>query len=425
MYLIAIHVPIHVDQSKYYLSTEWLKSVRLLRDSFAGRYGPINIIAPSHPYDPDNASQTLEEVVPSEEDIEVFPSFDSRCRSRHYWLQHRRRWQQELKDLVSDADVVHAGLDDVYRPISYEGFLEGRRQNKATVFVQDTDIALQTRQLSTNRPPMHRLRAAGYANIFERLCRDAVSTASLSMLKGTRLMNRYGPYQKNAQLFHDTSYSIEDIVDEDFILMRCERLRHRLLDGGPLRFMYCGRLTPRKGLVDSIEIIAKVVAMGGNVQFDIIGDGEQRDELQTRIDALHLNDRVRLLGNVAYGPELFDQIRQYDALLFTPLAEDTPRMIFDAYAAGLPLIAYDIDYVVERKTEEDAALVLPNGDIDGSAEAILSLTQQPHNITTLSFAARDAAEYHASENWYFRRAQWTIEAVDRHRLASGVTTIGV
>lgn len=425
MYLIAIHVPIHVDQSKRYLSTEWLKSVRLLRDSLGGRYGPIKIIAPSRPYDPSSASQTLEEIVSTEEDIEAIPSFDNRCRSRHYWLQHRRRWQQELKDVVRDADVVHAGLDDVYRPISYDGFLEGRRQNKTTVFVQDTDIALQTRQLNSNRAPMHRLRAAGYANIFERLSRDAVRTADLSLLKGSRLMQRYGPYQKNAQLFHDTSHSIDDVVDEDFVLMRCDRLRQKLLHGGAFRLVYCGRLTARKGLIDSIEIIAKAVAIGGNVELDIIGDGEQRDELQSKIESLHLTDRVRLLGSIAYGPSLFEKLRDYDALLFTPLAEDTPRMIFDAYAAGLPLVAYDIDYVQERAAEENATWLLPSAQYQKSAESIIKLIKEPQTITALSFAARDAAEYHASENWYQRRAQWTIQAVDRHRFAGGVVASGV
>lgn len=414
MYLVAIHVPIHVDGNHKYLSTEWLTSLRLLRDSLQERFGGLTVIAPSRPYNPASTSQTLERVDGANEGIDLIPSFDNRCRTREYWLRHRKQWREQLRKAVSRAEVVHAGLDDVYRPISYDGFLEGHRQGRATVFVQDTDIALQTKQLNAHRSFVHQIRAAGYAKVFEKWCRSAVSFASLSMLKGTRLMKRYGPYQRNAHLFHDTSISLHDIVDQELVNRRCETMRQTLKAGGAMRFVYCGRLTPRKGLIDSIEIIAQASSQGARVELDIIGDGEQRSELAERIQAVGLQSRVRLLGRVSYGEELFSKLRTYDGLLFTPLAEDTPRMIFDAYAAGLPLIAYDIDYVKERSDEESATWLLPSGDVTASADRLVRLFHRPQTIERLSFAARDAAEYHAAESWYQRRAEWTIEAVNKH-----------
>ncbi|TWU57884.1 glycosyltransferase [Rubripirellula reticaptiva] len=415
MYLIAIHVPIHVDGAGgNYLATDWIESLRLLRDSLEGRFGPIAVIAPSCAYDPEGSSQTLERVDAAGEGFQMIPSFNIDCSIRDYWLKHRSGWKQQLRDAVSKAKVVHSGLDDVYRPISYEGFLEGVRQGRTTVFVQDTDISVQCRQLHADRDILHRGLSVGYSKMFERWTRKSVGQASLSLLKGQQLIDRYGGYAKNAKLFHDTSYSIDDIVSLDFIVDRCHALSNRVASGRAPRFVYCGRLTPRKGIVDSIDIVAKCHELGVPIEFDIIGHGEQLDQIEKRIDELKMRSAIRMLGRMAYGPELFEKLRSYDGLLFTPLAEDTPRMIFDGYATGLPLIAYDIDYCVERQSAESATFLMPRGDIENSAKRLAELAMQPEKLTQLSEAAHEAAIYHAAENWYRRRAQWTFEAAEKN-----------
>ena len=47
MYLVPIHVPIFVRGSELLLSTDWRRSLLLLRDSFNGRYGRLRVVAPS------------------------------------------------------------------------------------------------------------------------------------------------------------------------------------------------------------------------------------------------------------------------------------------------------------------------------------------------------------------------------------------
>jgi glycosyltransferase involved in cell wall biosynthesis len=185
-------------------------------------------------------------------------------------------------------------------------------------------------------------------------------------------------------------------------------------------FVYCGRLTSRKGILDSIDIVAKCHELGAPVEFDIIGHGDQFHEIQSRIQSLGMCSSIRLLGRMAYGPELFQKLRTYDGLLFTPLAEDTPRMIFDGYAAGLPLIAYDIDYCVERHAAESATYLLPRGQIDVSAQRLVQLARQPEKLTELSIAAHKAAVYHAADNWYRRRAEWTFEAYEKDQFGKAV-----
>jgi glycosyltransferase involved in cell wall biosynthesis len=415
MYLIPIHVPFYVDGANLYLATDWMRSLRLLRDSFNGQLGTITVVAPMRQSDANDSSQMLEKLDANSEGIDVRASFDNNCRSRDYWMHHRGSWRRLLRELVSKATVVHTALDDLYRPIAYEGFREAMRQRRATVFVQDTDIVLQTRQLNRGANYRRRLQANAYSSIYERLCRNAVQSADLALLKGSALMRRYAGVLGNAKEFHDTSIKRSDVIESSVLESRCVELKHRLEQKKPLRLVYCGRLTRRKGVHESIAIVSLANRLGTPVELDVFGSGEQVTDLEALIGSLGAQSYIRLLGPMAYGPGLLQKLASYDGLMFTPLAEDTPRMIFDGYASGLPLIGYDIDYVTERSHEESAAWLLPSRQVEASAHRLIQLASQPATLVELSFAARAAAEYHSVENWYERRATWTMEAVDRHR----------
>jgi glycosyltransferase involved in cell wall biosynthesis len=407
MYLIPIHVPIYTDGERRLVTTEWKRSLVLLRDSLGGRFGPVRVLAPRLPAD-EVVSQVLEPVSPSNDGIELVPSFDFRCRARHYWLRERSNWRAQVRSEVAGADVVHAGLDDVYRPISFSGFLEGVRQTKPTVFVQDTDIALQHREMAAGADLRRVIKSELYARIYELMCRRGVRSADLSLLKGSTLLRRYGGHARNARNFHDTSHLSSDVVNRTVVIDRLESL----MRGRPLRLVYCGRLVKRKGVDDSVRIVGLARDLGADVEFDIIGDGSERATLEALIDSLGLVGRVRMLGQLPYGRELLRRLTDYDGILFTPQAEDTPRMIFDGYAAGLPLLAYSIEYVKERHTEDQTVALLPRDDPRGAAERVFGLSRTPEHLAMLTEKAIQAADYHSADNWYRRRAEWTIEAVE-------------
>ena len=145
----------------------------------------------------------------------------------------------------------------------------------------------------------------------------------------------------------------------------------------------------------------------------MIGDGVERTGLQQQAEQLGLHKSVRFLGNRVYGKELLSDLGSYDAVLFTPQAEDTPRMIFDGYAAGLPLLGYSLPYVLERELEDGAA-VSSMRDPQSAASLLVTLDSDRDRLAKLAARAREAALYHAADAWYRRRAEWTDEAVRRH-----------
>jgi glycosyltransferase involved in cell wall biosynthesis len=409
MYLVTIHVPIFVRGSEQLLSTDWRRSLLLLRDSFNGRYGRLRIVAPSIEVSSTQHDQLLEPVQPGDE-LELFASFPYYTRARDFWRKYLPIWRRDIDAHIHDADVVHTGFCDVYRPMNFVGFLAAQKANKPTVFVQDTDQVLQMGELTRNGSVKERLKAFAYTRTYEQAVRYGVKRASLSLLKGNALIDRYGAYAKNAKNFHDTSFFSDEIVDKARLDQRLRTLESR---EKPLSLVYCGRLEARKGMGDSIQAIAHARARGARVKFDIIGDGAKRKELEQQVDRLGLRDCVRFLGMRTYGRDLLSDLAEYDALFFTPTAEDTPRMIFDGYAAGLPLVGYAIAYVLEREREEGATASCERTP-QAAAALLAELDRDRPRLAALARKAHEAAVYHAADAWYRRRAEWTNEAVDKH-----------
>lgn len=410
MYLIVIQVPIYVDGERTFVTTEWRRSLILLRDSFEGRFGELVVLAPSLPASERGAAQSLESFSADADGVRLVASFDARARCREYWTKQRARWKGDLRRHVASADVVHSGMDDVFRPIAFQGHVEAVRQGRPTVFVQDTDIVLQIQDRNRDAGARARLSGAAYGFAFDRCNRYGVRTADLALLKGGALMERYAGVARNARAFEDTSYALSDVVGEDALERRLGEMQR---GDRPLRLVYCGRLIDRKGIDHSLRIVHEAARLGARVSFDVIGDGPDRQALESLTSELGLASRVRFLGSRVYGPGLLSELAEYDALLFTPLGEDTPRMIFDGYAAGLPTIGYGIRYVRDRVETDGAGAHTPAGDVPACALLLAALDSKRGELARLSRQAMEAGRHHAAESWYRRRAEWTIEAVER------------
>lgn len=405
MYLIITHVPIYTRGNEKLIDTDWKRSLMLLRNSFAERLGPVSVLAPILPDAVVPAAQIREAVSEKADGIKLFASFDKRCRARRYWLSERHRWISDIKRLLPFANVVHSALDDLYKPISYIGHLKAVEAGIPTVYVQDGDAVQRLYDLARYQPFTTRLRSILYAKIFEQVNRRGVRSASLVLLKGRSLVHRYGHMNKNHRNFADTSYSQKDIISEDMLEARLASLKM----GRPLRFIFFGRLIWEKGVDESIKIIRLASDRGADVMLDIIGNGPDRQRLGALVQKLNMDNRITFHNAMPYGPALMAEIQKADILLFTSLAEETPRMIFDGYSAGMPLTGYPIGYLLERADEDGCCLPMRQQSIEAGADVICDLAQNPEKVIRLSRIARKVAEYHCAEAWYKRRAEWTFE----------------
>lgn len=98
-------------------------------------------------------------------------------------------------------------------------------------------------------------------------------------------------------------------------------------------YLSAGRLSYQKGY----DIILKrMVEMKPNIPFDyyIIGDGENKEEVETLVRQYELEENVKLLG---FRPNPYDYISNCDALVLSSRYEGFPNIVLEANALGIPV----------------------------------------------------------------------------------------
>lgn len=141
---------------------------------------------------------------------------------------------------------------------------------------------------------------------------------------------------------HGVTKPIEVIsngIDDDVVATLPHMLRDKASITSPLKVIWCGRLSPEKRPLESIDAISKMPG----VTLDLYGNGPMTDEVQDYINKRGLTDRVHLKGRVQQD-EIMRAMQSRDMLLYASYGFDNqPMVILEAVAAGIPIVYCDPD----------------------------------------------------------------------------------
>ena len=113
------------------------------------------------------------------------------------------------------------------------------------------------------------------------------------------------------------------------------------LDDNPFKFLFIGRLTPKKGL----QVVLKALAAAkGDWILDVLGDGPLRKELESLTNELGLSDKVRFWG---FREDTDDWLARCSCLLFPSFEEGMSMTLIRAVKMGVPVLASSIPSVKE------------------------------------------------------------------------------
>jgi glycosyltransferase involved in cell wall biosynthesis len=161
----------------------------------------------------------------------------------------------------------------------------------------------------------------------------------------------------------------------------------------PFRIIGVGRLHPMKGHRYLIEAIARSADL--RLTLEILGEGEEEDELRRLAADLGSNARVRLCGAVG-NPETF--LRQADCFALASVnLESGPAVLSEALACGLPLVTSDFGPLPEINLHEVTGLVTPARDSLALGVAFRRLADDPALCERLGQAGRERAQ-----KWFSR-----------------------
>jgi glycosyltransferase involved in cell wall biosynthesis/MFS family permease len=153
------------------------------------------------------------------------------------------------------------------------------------------------------------------------------------------------------------------------------------------------RLSPQKAPLDFVRAVALVHQDIPDAWFVMVGDGPLRREVETLAADLGLSDRLILTGLRRDIPELMAAL---DIFCLTSLWEGLPRVLPQAMATGLPIVATAVDGNTEAVLDGVNGILVPPADPRGVAQAIVSLLRDSSSAARMGAAGRErAAEFSA------------------------------
>jgi glycosyltransferase involved in cell wall biosynthesis len=156
-----------------------------------------------------------------------------------------------------------------------------------------------------------------------------------------------------------------------------------------------GRLAPQKGFDLLLPAWAKVVEAHPDWELRIFGGGKERESLRRQIQELGLDGSARLMG---YTDRLPEEMAAAAFYVMSSRFEGFPMVLLEAMECGLPVVSFDCptgprDLITERKD----GLLVPNGDIDGLAAAMIEMIELGDGRRALGQAALEkSAQYELS-----------------------------
>jgi glycosyltransferase involved in cell wall biosynthesis len=162
--------------------------------------------------------------------------------------------------------------------------------------------------------------------------------------------------------------------------------------GRPL-IVACGRLTPQKDYPTLLRALARVRRELPATLW-IVGQGEQRGELEALADRLEVASAVRFMGFQA-NPYPF--MRAADLFVLSSRWEGFGNVIVEAMAVGTPVVATDCNHGPREIIRHgESGLLAPPGDDAALATAMLRVLRDPALAARLAAGGAERARSFAA-----------------------------
>ncbi|MDZ7265026.1 MAG: glycosyltransferase family 4 protein [candidate division KSB1 bacterium] len=163
-------------------------------------------------------------------------------------------------------------------------------------------------------------------------------------------------------------------------------------------YVYFGRLEEAKGLLTLLQAAEQV----RQSQLWLIGEGYYRQELEAFAAQRNLR-HVKFLGG-KWGEDLKKIIsRAKFVIIPSECYDNSPLVVYEAYAMGKPVIGSDIGGIPELIDHQTTGLLFPPGNSEALAEKIGFLLEHPQLVREYGHNARAKAEREFSPQVHYEK----------------------
>ena len=135
---------------------------------------------------------------------------------------------------------------------------------------------------------------------------------------------------------------------------------------------------PTKGLqylIEAFKILETYNLKPNTYNLILIGDGPERENLESRIKNLELSNKIILAGRI---PDAYKYLKAFDVFVLPSVKEGFPWALLEAMSARLPVIATAVGANPEIIENEKNGLIVPPANSHALAGAINRLVASEH-----------------------------------------------
>jgi glycosyltransferase involved in cell wall biosynthesis len=157
--------------------------------------------------------------------------------------------------------------------------------------------------------------------------------------------------------------------------------------GANFVLIYVGRLHREKLVEGLVRMMARLKNSNiGRVTLNLVGEGPEKPALQALSKELDVESIIRFVGSVR-NEDLPNHLTTANAFV-SPLTGTSLR---EAALCGLPIVAYDMDWIRGILRHEETALLVPPNDFEEMARQVMRLINDVELRERLSRNVRELA----------------------------------
>ena len=189
-----------------------------------------------------------------------------------------------------------------------------------------------------------------------------------------------------------------------FVLPNCidyHKFNHTMLpevrvNGKEIVIGTVGRLEPEKGLNYLLLAMKFILTRFPTAKLEIIGDGSAQNELKNLSKKLEISNSVNFFGKFV---DVIPFYNRMDIFVLPSILEGFGIVLLEAMAAGVPIVATNVDGIREVVINMKSGLLVPPKNPQAIADAVIRLIDNPQLSKRLAEEAlKRAKEFDVKEH---------------------------
>lgn len=284
---------------------------------------------------------------------------------------------------VGSADIVHSGPIGWPIPLGYYCAPAAALRGRFHISVMESS---PWRAVPGERPSLSaRVRAA----IMEWAARRISRRSELALFTtADYLRSMVPPGARNAHVFKASWITQDRVISE---AEHTRRWNERLARSTPdLCVGFAARLTVQKGC-DVLAAALQQLDPALRFEIRILGEGERRNALAEAARMAPQHVVVKMLGKVEYGDPFFATLDDWDVTLVPSLSEEQPRIVYDSFARGIPVVCSNTRALAECVNDGRDGVLFSAGDARALAERLNRIARDRQALREMGSEARRSA----------------------------------